>query len=149
TGGLFSVLRTCVLYGTGKGVKTNFFLWVYKNLMEGNPVRIVTDQYNNPTLAEDLAAASRLVWEKAAAGIHHIAGPEYINRYDFAMKIADVFNLDKERISPITTIELGQQANRPLRGGLKTDLADMKLGFRARTVQQALTYLKTKMEQYG
>ena len=36
-----SILRTCVLYGTGEKIKKNFFLWILENLKEFSP----TDQF--------------------------------------------------------------------------------------------------------
>ncbi len=145
----FTILRTCVLYGTGYGVKKNFFLWVNENLRKGNKINVVTDQYNNPTLAEDLAIGTRLVIEESVQGVYHMAGKNYINRYDFALAIADVFNLRNDLISPIDSEQLQQQANRPPRGGLKIDLAGRDLGYTPRSVNDSLIYLKWKMERNG
>lgn len=143
----FAILRTCVLYGTGKRVKKNFFLWVYENLQAGKNIRVVTDQYNNPTLVSDLAKGTRLAVEHVVKGVFHIAGKEYLNRYDFALKIANAFGLDKYRISPVTSEVLKQNSARPPRGGLKIDLAQSELNYAPHSISEALLNLKMKMER--
>jgi len=143
----FSIIRTCVLYGTGQAVKKNFFLWVLENLQNKKTISVVTDQFNNPTLAEDLASGSLLMIEKAAVGLYHLAGEEYLNRFDFASMIARIFELPADRIKPIKTSQLKQSAPRPLLGGLNIDLAREKLGYHPRTVSESLQYLKQKIRK--
>jgi len=145
----YTILRTCVLYGTGIQVKKNFFLWVLENLQNNREMTIVTDQYNNPTLVEDLAIGTRQVVIKSAEGVFHMAGSDYLNRYEFARSVAAVFDLPPYLIRPITTPELGQTAPRPLRGGLKIDRAREELDYHPRSVNESLIYLKWKMEKYG
>jgi dTDP-4-dehydrorhamnose reductase len=148
-GGEFSILRTCVLYGTGNHVKHNFFLWVFDNLKKGNSIQVVTDQFNNPTLVEDLAQGTALAVEQEAKGIYHIAGGNYLNRYDFACEIAEKFDFNKEKILPIQTSQLKQTAVRPPLGGLRIELAEKKLKYNPRSLTDAIAYLKTKMEGNG
>ncbi len=149
TGCRFTILRTCVLYGLGRNVKQNFFLWVYHNLKNKNPIRVVTDQYNNPTLAEDLANATDQVIRLQAEGIYHIAGNEYLNRYEFAVAIARAFGFDTQLITPITTEELNQPAPRPPLGGLKIDRARKELNYHPHSIEDSLNYLKMKLEKNG
>ncbi len=138
----FAIVRTNVLYGVGTGVKTNFFLWVYQSLKDSKEIRVVTDQYNNPTLAEDLAEGIRLIIRQSQYGVFHLAGADYLNRFDFAMKIAEIFDFSTELIHPITTDQLNQKAPRPMRGGLSIELAKQRLGFHPRRLDDALEFLK-------
>jgi dTDP-4-dehydrorhamnose reductase len=145
----FTIIRTCVLYGTGVEVKRNFFLWVMENLQNEKKIRVVTDQFNNPTLAEDLATGSQLVIEQAALGKFHLAGRDYLSRYDFALKICGIFNKTEELVVPIKSKELGQAAPRPSRGGLKIDLAQKKLYYMPRSVEESLIFLRWKLHKDG
>ena len=145
----FTIVRTCVLYGSGVEVKKNFFLWVLENLENNKEIRVVTDQFNNPTLAEDHALGSQLIIEQAALGKFHLAGRDYLNRYDFALKICGIFNKPEELVTPIETKELGQAANRPSRGGLKIDLAEKKLYYTPRSVEESLIFLRWKLQKNG
>jgi dTDP-4-dehydrorhamnose reductase len=144
-----SILRTCVLYGAGVNVKKNFFLWILENLEDEKQIHVVTDQYNNPTLAEDLAEGSKLAFINSAYGVYHIAGLVYINRYDFALKVAQIFNLREDLINPIETAQLKQLAKRPMKGGLKIDLAQKKLYYNPHSLEETLLFLEKKLNYYG
>jgi dTDP-4-dehydrorhamnose reductase len=119
----FLIIRTNVLFGYGKNIRHNFITWLIRSLKEKKKLRIVTDQFNNPIHADNLAAAAIEVGMGETGGILHIAGASYLSRYEMAIKTAGHFGLDPGLIEPVTTAELGQAAGRPLKGGLKIDLA--------------------------
>jgi dTDP-4-dehydrorhamnose reductase len=141
----FIIIRTNVLYGVGEKVNPNFFIWVLNKLRNNEEIRVVTDQFNNPTLVDDLAKAILELATKKFSGVINIAGSEYLCRYDFAQKIAEEFELDKNRISPVKTEDLKQRAPRPFKGGLKTDLKKKILKRDILGVSEALKYLKKEM----
>ena len=117
------IIRTNVLFGAGIDIRMNFVMWLIKNLDRGENIKVVTDQYNNPIHADNLAEAAIEAEEKDLAGILHIAGADYLSRYDLAVRTAEYFGYDRDLIHPVTTAELGQTALRPMRGGLKIDKA--------------------------
>jgi len=114
-----AILRTSTLYDidTLKAGK-NFPLWVVQNLQKRNIIKIVTDQWGNPTLARNLASAVWRIVTLDRSGVYHTAGRDNMSRYTFARRIADIFGLDDYLIQPITTTDLGQMAKRPLKIGL-------------------------------
>lgn len=140
------IVRTNVLYGLGKKINPNFFTWVLDKLKKEEKIKIVTDQLNNPTLADDLACAIQELWEKKFTGIINISGSEYLSRYDFAQKIAHEFDLKKDLISPVKTEDLKQKASRPYKGGLKIELAKRILNTRLSDISQGLEHLKKKIK---
>jgi len=117
------------------------------SLQNEKSISVVTDQFNNPTLAEDLAAGSELVIKKAAVGLYHLAGKDYINRFDFASTIAKTFDLNSVLIKPIKSTQLKQLALRPQLGGLKIDMAQEKLAYNPKSLTESLLYLKQKIMQ--
>jgi len=143
----FVIIRTMVLYGIAAEVKSNFALWLIRNLEERNPVRVVSDQTGNPTLVDDLAHAIISAVELQKTGLYHVAGREILSRYDFALKLADVFGFDRSLIQPVTTAELKQPAARPLKSGLVTLKAEVDLGYRPSTVIEGLTILKGQLSR--
>jgi dTDP-4-dehydrorhamnose reductase len=124
----FLIIRTNVLYGFGKSVKPDFFLSLLDKLSKNEKIKIVTDQFNNPTLVDNLSLCILEMVKKDVFGVYHIAGSEYLSRYEFAVKVAESFNLDKNNILPTKTEDLQQKATRPFKGGLKTDRAQKILG---------------------
>ena len=115
------ILRTNVVWNIGGKYKASFVDWLVEELDEGNQVRIVTDQWNNPTHTEDLGCVINELLKHDASGLYHYGSAEVLNRYDFARLIANIYNLDENLIKPIMTQELNQLAKRPLRSGLKTN----------------------------
>jgi dTDP-4-dehydrorhamnose reductase len=139
------IARTMVLYGYAQGVKSNFALWLIQNLERKMPVRVVDDQYGNPTLVDDLAHAIVSAIELDRSGIYNIAGRDILNRYEFALVLARVFDFDPGLITPIKTSVLHQPAPRPLRSGLITLKAEVELGYRPSTSEQGLLVLKSQL----
>ena len=115
------ILRTNVVWNIGGKYKASFVDWLVEELDEGNQVRIVTDQWNNPTHTEDLDCVINELLKHDASGLYHYGSAEVLNRYDFARLIANIYNLDENLIKPIMTQELNQLAKRPLKSGLKTN----------------------------
>ena len=145
----FTIARTCVIYGIAVQAKKNFYLWVLESLRNKLTLKVVIDQFNNPTLAEDLALGTEQVIQSSLLGTLHLAGKEYLNRFDFAVSIAKFFNLDTNLIQPIETAQLKQSSQRPVYGGLKIDKAIDILQYEPRTVQNTFAFLKWKMERNG
>ncbi|NUM65084.1 dTDP-4-dehydrorhamnose reductase [candidate division KSB1 bacterium] len=147
SGAAYAIARTMVLYGHGRKLRPSFVTWLIRQLQNGNPVRIVTDQFGNPTLASELAVALRILAESGRDGIYHICGTEIIDRYHFALKIAEVFNLDVKLIAPIRTADLKQQALRPMNSGFDIARAVQELGISMSNVTEGLQ--KFKLESAG
>jgi dTDP-4-dehydrorhamnose reductase len=141
----FFIARTMVLYGFVPGVKLNFALWLLQSLENGTRVKIVDDQYGNPTLADDLAYGLMRAVELGRTGVYNIAGREIVNRYEFAVALARKFGLDPELVSPIKTAELKQPAARPLKSGLITLKAESELSISPSNVDEGLTILKSQI----
>jgi dTDP-4-dehydrorhamnose reductase len=138
-----AILRTSTLYDidTLKAGK-NFPLWVIQNLQKRNIIKIVTDQWGNPTLARNLASAVWRIVTLNRSGVYHTAGRDNMSRYTFARRIADIFGLDDYLIQPITTTELGQAAKRPLKIGIDISKAEAELDIIMIGVEEGLKIFK-------
>jgi dTDP-4-dehydrorhamnose reductase len=145
----YTILRTIVLYGAGIGIKENFPLWVVRNLKAGNHIRCVDDQISNPTHVSDLAFAVVKGFELNRDGIYHVCGKDRASRYDFALRVADVFALDAGLINRVKTADLKQEAPRPLLSGFVTLKAQTELGLNPMDMTQGLTVLKREMQAAG
>ena len=144
-GAPFTILRTNVLYGIIKTGRADFVRWVVDSIRNEKPIRIVTDQINNPTFLDDLASATQKVIEKKKFGLYHIGGREFLSRYEFTLRIADYFNLDKSLITPIVTTELNQPAPRPLKSGLITIKAESEFGFKPHSIEESFEKMKKEL----
>lgn len=146
SGAEYAIIRTMILFGTGVDLRPNFATWLVEKLSHDEPVRIVDDQFGQPTLIDDLALAIRKIVELDKTGLFHICGSEYINRYDFALKLAEIFRLDPALITPIKTDELQQKAQRPLKSKFSLERLKAELGIEMKGVEAGLRTLKQQLE---
>jgi len=137
----YLICRTAVLYGWNKD-KHNFITWIINKLQKNEPIQIVTDQFNSPTFVKNLAEIILKLIEKDANGIYHTAGDCALNRYEMAIKCAEVFNLRNELISQIESFK--QKAIRPKNAGLDISKLKRLLGsdFKIYDLDDGLNYMK-------
>ena len=122
------ILRTNVLFGLTS--KASFVSWVVDSLKENKEIFVVDDQINNPIWINDFATIIDLVISNNLKGLFHVGSNTFCSRYEFANMIAEVFNLKKGKIHPISTKSLNQKAERPLKSGLISNklLSEIKSG---------------------
>jgi dTDP-4-dehydrorhamnose reductase len=121
------IVRTSVLYGWHPS-KLNFATWIIKGLREHQPLRVVRDHINSPTLADNLANAIHAAIERGSEGLLHVAGSERISRFDFARRIAKSFDLDENLLVPVEMRDLNWAARRPRDSSLDVGKAEKELG---------------------
>lgn len=142
----YAILRTQVLYGFAVNVKRNFVLWAIDELSKGKTVRIVDDQIGNPTLADELAFAALKVCQRNATGVYHVSGYETISRYEFARRIAKVFDFKLDLIKPVKSDEFVQRARRPRNSSFVCLKAQTELGMNMPSVIDSLSLMKQQMK---
>jgi dTDP-4-dehydrorhamnose reductase len=142
----YALIRTMIIYGYGKNVKKNFALWLIDKLGSEQPVTIVDDQFGQPTIVDDLGLALLRIVDRDKKGIYHVSGSEYISRYEFALKLADIYEYDKNLIIPIKTSDLQQAAERPLNSSFITLKAETELAIKPLNVTDGLYMLKHQLE---
>ncbi len=136
------ILRTNVLYGSSTRSRASFVNWVVTSLMEGKEITVVDDQIGNPTWTGGLAEAIKMTILLNVQGIFNYGGAEFLSRFQFAQKIATVFECDKSSIVPVSTEDLNQIAQRPLKSGLITNKIEDILGLRTYEVEYCLRKIK-------
>jgi len=137
----YLILRTTAVYGWDRKSK-NFAMQLYQKLQGGLPIQAPEDQFSNPTLVDYLAEASARLVQQGTKGIVNVVGRDLLSRLEFGKALARVFGLDPEMVIPVPTGSLRQRAQRPLRGGLKTEKLIRILGTEAMPLEEALKRLR-------
>jgi dTDP-4-dehydrorhamnose reductase len=140
-----AIIRTMIIYGNGKNVRPNFALWLIQKLKNNEAVTIVDDQFGQPTMVDDLAFALLQIVDRNRTGIFNMCGSEYLSRYEFAVKLANIFEFDKSLIIPIKTNELHQAADRPMCSNFITLKAETELAIKPLNVAEGLHMLKSQL----
>ncbi|KXK55000.1 MAG: dTDP-4-dehydrorhamnose reductase [Chlorobi bacterium OLB5] len=141
----FTIIRTMIIYGTGKNLRPNFAVWLINMLSENNQVKIVDDQFGMPTMVDDLGWALVKIVDLNKSGIYHVCGSEYCSRYEFAVKLAEVFKLNENLIMPVKTGDLNQAAERPMNSSFILLKAETDLGIKPLNVTEGLNLLKIQL----
>jgi len=144
----WGIARTVLVYGIAHDMsRSNIILWVKKSLEDGKTIKVVTDQFRSPTLAEDLAVGCALIAQKQAAGIFNISGKEVLTPYEMAIQTADYFGLDKSLITRADASTFTQTARRPPRTGFLIDKARQELGYAPRSFAAGIATLAGQLNQ--
>jgi len=118
-----AIVRTAMLYdATGR----NFLTTVLRLAAEQPHLRMVADQYGNPTFVDDLARALWQLVERSAAGTFHVVNAGSASWYDWAQAIVETLQLPVA-VEPIPASEY-RRAARPPRNGTLMSLALPALG---------------------
>ena len=115
------VIRGNVLYDYSPHTSASFLNWVVSSLKNNQEIKVVEDQFNNPTWTRSMSDIIELSIENDLEGIIHWGDSVHISRYEFAKLIAKKFSLNDSLIKPVLTSELNQPARRPLQSGLSTE----------------------------
>lgn len=112
------VIRITNVYGNELRGK-NFVARIVEQCKNGDKLtlKLPYDQFASPTNAWDIARALFLLLRDKKKGIYHIAGSDYMNRIELALRVISYFPDAKYDLVAVSTEELNQPASRPLLGG--------------------------------
>ncbi len=133
------VLRTAVIYGAG--IQSRFTNWILSYLRDKKLVDPFVDQFNSPTLVDDLSQAILKILKNDISGLFHATGPTCVNRYDFAVMLANEFNLDSNLIKPVTSSQKKQNAPRPISTCLDSSKLEEEINFTFRDLKTGISFI--------
>ena len=136
------VLRTSVIYGWHK--RSRFTNWILETLKEKKSIDPFIDQYNTPTLVDDIAKSILLIITLGISGLYHATGKTCINRYDFAVELANSFGYDKNLIKPITSLEKKQDAPRPISTCLDSSKLEGMMNYQFLDIKSGISFILNK-----
>jgi dTDP-4-dehydrorhamnose reductase len=140
------IVRACGIYGYQASGK-NFVMALVRLGATGERMRVPSDQWGTPTLADNLAEAVHELVLAGHRGVVHPVGPDYLTRIDFARLAAEVFGYPTDFLVPVTTAELQQPAARPLRGGVDNRSTQALLRTtRLVGAREGLTFMRRRLE---
>jgi len=91
---------------------TNSVLRVIDTLSKKQELREITNWYNMPTYIPDFVTATYELIKNHHTGIFHLTGPDFISRFNWALKTAEIFGLDSKLLIPINSSQLNLNVQR-------------------------------------
>ncbi len=148
--GRWAIARTVLVYGVAHDYgRTNIVLWVRDSLRAGKAIKVVSDQWRTPTLAEDLAHGCWLIARSAAQGIYHLSGDELLSPHALALRVAAHFDLDASLIEEVNSRVFTQPARRPARTGFIIEKARRELGYSPCRLADGIALVAAQSERNG
>ena len=137
-----AIIRTSIYGWNIIKERNNFATFILEGLQNNKKLNIFEDQYNTPILANNLAEALKEMVDKNKNGIYNIGGSERQSKYEFALKLAEVFELDKSLINPVPIQDAEDGAQRPQDVSLDTSKATKELDVKLLNVRDGLERMK-------
>ena len=136
------ILRSAVIYGYH--TRSRFTNWILETLSQNKIVDPYIDQYNTPTLVDDLTNALLQIIKLDIFGLYHATGKTCINRYDFALKLAEKFGLSKDLIKSVTAKEKKQIALRPISTCLDSTKLEKLISYDFKNIDDGIEFIYKK-----
>jgi len=141
-----AVVRPILMYGWHHGgERSNQVTWLLDKLGRREEVTMVEDVYENPLFAESCALSIWKIIDQDCTGLFHIAGRDIVNRYELALAVADVFQLDRRLIRPVKSDYFPSLAPRPKNTSFITKKMENDLGIRPLGLTEGLRLMKNQL----
>jgi dTDP-4-dehydrorhamnose reductase len=139
------VIRTN-FYGWGTSYRQSFSDFIIKALRANKELELFDDVFYTPILAEVLVQATHDLITSKANGIFNIVGGQRLSKFDFGVKLAKKFDLNKALIRATQISKQSLLVKRPLDMSLSNKKAVGFLGRDLGTVDDHLSRLRQQGE---
>lgn len=126
--------------------KPGFASWIIDSLRENKKTPVITDQKSSLIFTNNLAKITDKILENDLTGVYNVASKNSISKYNFALKIAKTFNLNKNLIEPISlkglVKKLSLSAKRPKNISLNVSKIEDILSEKMPTITDGIKSMK-------
>ena len=138
-----TIVRPILMYGwPAPGGRSNPAHFVIDRLSRGEAIKMVTDVHENPLLVDECARAILRILERKFTGVVNLAGATVVNRFEFALEVANVFDLDSTLIGPTDSSAFPTMAMRPPNTTFDTTTMHDKLELEPLTLRDGLVRMR-------
>lgn len=138
------IIRTN-FYGWGTTYRHSFSDFIYYQLKNKQPVELFFDVFYTPILIEKLVEIIDKLVALNSYGIFNIVSDDRISKFDFGIKLADVFGFDHSLISPVSINTRKDLVMRPSDMSLNNEKSTNLLGKPFGKVNSHLILLKKQL----
>ena len=144
------VFRTNI-YGINIQEKQSFGEWIYFSLKENKTLNMFTDIDFSPIEVSELAEIIYLACQKDLHGLYHACGTGSITKYEFAIKLKEVFKIESGIIQKTISDNAQLKANRSKHMGMSNKKLCRDLQIHISTPEESIKrfYLLWREEKDG
>lgn len=94
----YVIIRPTILYGFSPSNKKNLVLDIVSKINSKTEIILDNKRVKYPLLIDDVSKAVKKIIVSNFTGLIHLSGPSEVTKYDWGIKIAEVFSLPLEKI---------------------------------------------------
>ena len=133
------IIRSILVYSYSENLtRMNSPLLIAVKLGSGERMNITEGQIRMPTHVSDITEVIRKALFSNDRGILHLSGPEALSVYEFALKVAESFQLDANLLIPVKTRMENVRENRPLKNGFNLERAERLFDCHLKSIGEGL-----------
>lgn len=129
-------------YGWGPAHKLSFSDVIINSLREEKSISLFKDVFYTPILIETLVNITHSLIERSARGIYNIVGDERVSKFDFGLRLAKCFQLDRHLINESRLQDIKGLTCRPHDMSLSNNKVSTLLGIKIGNIEEQLVKLK-------
>ena len=133
-------------FGWGPNYRHSFSDWILASLWQNQRITLYDNVIFSPLYVTEIVNAAHLLLASGSTGIFNLASSDAISKYDFGIKLADQFNLDKNLINRGSYDEKKRIA-RPLDMSLNNRKFLKQCGIDALPINRSIALLHSDFEK--
>ena len=133
-----SVILRTNLFGWNIQEKKSLGEWILDELKSGRKIQGFKDACFSTFYTFELARVIDMAIQNQLSGVYNCGSSDSCSKYDFAMKIADCFDLDKELIIPISIDDFPFEAKRGKGLSLNVSKLENAFNYKLPTIDQSI-----------
>lgn len=135
------VFRTNI-YGQNIQDKKSFGEWIVSSLEEGKTLNMFEDIDFSPILVSDLAEIIYKALQADLSGIYHVCATGCISKYEFGVKMKEIFDLHTGNINKSQSETMHFKAKRSKHMGMSNEKIRKALEIKIRTPEESIREFK-------
>ena len=133
------IVRTNII-GFRRRTAKSFFEWLLESFENQDKFGLYTNFYTSPISVKELGNILIKCYKQKLKGIYNISSKEVSSKYDFGIKVADIFGYDVQRIVP-TILKNDDNIQRALTLGLDVSKIENALEINMPTIDETINNL--------
>lgn len=134
-------------YGWGPSYRASFSDFIIKSLRANKEINLFDDVFYTPIFIGTLTRAITSLINKEAKGIYNIVGRDRVSKYEFGLKLAEIFKLDSSLIQRNSLKSRKNLVERPMDMSLSNQKLCDFLGEELASLEEDLTMLREQDSQ--
>ena len=144
---LDALIVRCNFFGWGPSYKPSFSDFIFNNLSKGKAIRLADDIFYTPVIAQNLINGIYSLVDRDASGVFNVVGSERLSKYEFGIKMAEIFKLSSSNINRVSVDDMDFKADRPKNMALDVGKISSALSYDFPNVEDAIKLMKSQYDK--